>query len=88
VSSARGIPVTIEWAGDRIRLVDQRRLPARLEFVECRTVDELCDAITTMAIRGAPALGAAGAMGVALAVVTGEDPEDAARRSCPTAPEC
>ena len=80
------MPVTIEWAGDRIRLVDQRVLPARLEFVECRTVDELCDAITTMAIRGAPALGAAGAMGVALAVVNGEDPEQAARRLVATRP--
>ena len=86
MSSPRGIPVTIQWAGDRIRLVDQRLLPARLEFVECRTVDELCDAITTMAIRGAPALGAAGAMGVALAVVTGEDPEQAARRLVATRP--
>jgi methylthioribose-1-phosphate isomerase len=80
------LPATIEWAGDRVRLVDQRLLPERLEIIECRAVDELCDAIRTMAVRGAPALGAAGAMGVALAVVTGEDPEDAGRRLVATRP--
>jgi methylthioribose-1-phosphate isomerase len=86
VSASGTIPVTIEWAGDRVRLVDQRLLPERLEFVECRTVDELCDAITAMAVRGAPALGAAGAMGVALAAVAGEDPEEAARKLVATRP--
>lgn len=86
MSAPGDLPTTIEWAGDRVRLVDQRLLPERLEIAECRTVDELCDAITAMAIRGAPALGAAGAMGVALAVVAGEDPEDAARRLVATRP--
>ena len=55
-------------------------------MLECRTVDELCEAITVLAIRGAPALGAAGAMGVALAAVMGEDLEDAARRLAATRP--
>jgi methylthioribose-1-phosphate isomerase len=67
------IPPTISWEGDHVRLIDQRRLPGELVFLECRTVSSLCDAITTLAIRGAPALGAAGAMGVALASVLGED---------------
>jgi methylthioribose-1-phosphate isomerase len=53
-----------------VRLIDQRALPGELRFVECRTVDELCEAITSMAVRGAPALGAAGAFGVALAACT------------------
>jgi methylthioribose-1-phosphate isomerase len=61
------IPRTVEWAGGAVRLIDQRRLPAELTFVECRTVGELCEAISSMAIRGAPALGAAGGYGVALA---------------------
>jgi methylthioribose-1-phosphate isomerase len=60
------IPPTIEWRRGRIRLVDQRVLPGRLRFLECATVDQLCDAIATLAVRGAPALGAAGAFGVAL----------------------
>jgi methylthioribose-1-phosphate isomerase len=61
---------TIEWRAGRVRLIDQRRLPGRLVFLDCRTVDELVDAIQTLAVRGAPALGAAGAYGVALAAHT------------------
>jgi methylthioribose-1-phosphate isomerase len=61
------IPPTIEWRRGRVRLIDQRALPGELRFVECATVDDLCDAITSLAVRGAPALGAAGAFGVALA---------------------
>jgi len=80
------LPPTIQWRGDRVRLVDQRRLPGRLEFLDCATVDELCDAIVTMAVRGAPALGVAGAMGVALAATTGEDVHRAAERLRATRP--
>jgi methylthioribose-1-phosphate isomerase len=64
------IPPTIEWRQGRVRLIDQRALPGELRFVECTTVDELCDAVTSLAVRGAPALGAAGAFGVALAAHT------------------
>jgi methylthioribose-1-phosphate isomerase len=74
------IPPTIEWRDGAVVLIDQRRLPAELVLLECHTVDELCEAIRTLAVRGAPALGAAGAMGVALAAATGEDVEAAARR--------
>jgi methylthioribose-1-phosphate isomerase len=80
------IPPTIEWAGGAVRLIDQRRLPGELAFLECRTVDELCTAIRTLAIRGAPALGAAGAMGIALAAATGEPLDGAARRLKATRP--
>jgi methylthioribose-1-phosphate isomerase len=55
-------------------------------MLDCRSVDELCAAITGLAVRGAPALGAAGAMGVALAAVTGEPLRDAARRLKATRP--
>ncbi len=64
------IPPTIEWRHGRVRLVDQRALPHRLGFVECASVDELVAAIRSLAVRGAPALGAAGAYGVALAAST------------------
>ncbi|MGH9022767.1 MAG: S-methyl-5-thioribose-1-phosphate isomerase [Acidimicrobiia bacterium] len=62
------IPATLCWVGDRVRLIDQRALPGRLRFVECAEVDELCRAVSDLVVRGAPALGAAGAFGVALAL--------------------
>jgi methylthioribose-1-phosphate isomerase len=80
------IPPTITWEGDRIRLIDQRRLPGELVVVEATTVAALCDYIATLAIRGAPAIGVAGAMGVALAVVRGEDPVAAGARLRATRP--
>lgn len=67
------IPPTIEWRGRSVRLIDQRQLPGALALVEARTVDELCELIESLAVRGAPALGAAGAMGIALAQVNGQD---------------
>jgi methylthioribose-1-phosphate isomerase len=67
-------------------MVDQRRLPAELVFVEVATVAELCDAISTLAVRGAPALGVAGAMGIALAARAGEDLRSAAARIVATRP--
>jgi methylthioribose-1-phosphate isomerase len=82
------IPRTIEWRDGIVRLIDQRRLPEELVFIDAGTVEELCDAIAALAIRGAPALGAAGAMGVALASVAGQPLEEAAariRRTRPTA---
>jgi len=80
------LPDSVAWAGDHIVLIDQRQLPQQLELVAARTVEELCGYIATMAIRGAPALGAAGAMGVALATVRGEDPAAAAARIKATRP--
>jgi methylthioribose-1-phosphate isomerase len=80
------IPPTIEWCGDHVRLIDQRRLPSELTFIEAHTVSALCDAISTLAIRGAPALGVAGAMGVALASMCGEPLEQAAAALIATRP--
>src|SRR5581483_7413651 len=73
----------------RVRMIDQRQLPGRLRFLECATVDELCDAITSLAVRGAPALGATGAYGVALAATTTANKRSvraAARRIVATRP--
>jgi methylthioribose-1-phosphate isomerase len=83
---SKGIPPTIEWSDGCVRMIDQRLLPGELAFVVASTVDELCDAIRTLAVRGAPALGVAGAMGMALAAVTGEQPENAAARIVATRP--
>ena len=80
------IPPTIEWAEGRVRLIDQRRLPAELVVLEVVTVDELCTAISTMAVRGAPAVGMAGAMGIALAATTGFPLDEAAARLVATRP--
>jgi len=81
------IPPTIAWCErGTVQLIDQRVLPEELRVLECHTVDELCDAIRTLAVRGAPALGAAGAMGVALAAVRGEDVQSAADRLITTRP--
>jgi methylthioribose-1-phosphate isomerase len=60
------LPRTIDWVDGRIALVDQTALP-ELRVVHIDDADELVDAIRRLVVRGAPALGAAGALGVALA---------------------
>ena len=72
------IPPTASWDGDAVVLVDQRALPGRLRMLRVQTSTAMCDAIRSMAVRGAPALGVAGAFGVALAHRAGEDREQAA----------
>jgi len=58
---------TIEWKGDHIRLLDQRKLPQEVRYLNCRDASSVAQAIRNMAIRGAPAIGVAAAMGIALA---------------------
>ncbi len=57
---------TVEWSPEGVRLIDQRQLPHRLEVTVCRTVAEVATAIREMKIRGAPAIGACAAYGLAL----------------------
>ncbi len=57
---------TIDWQDDMIVMIDQRKLPAQELYVRCRTAQEVARAIRTMVIRGAPAIGVAAAMGIAL----------------------
>ena len=57
---------TIELQDDVIVMVDQRKLPAQEVYVRCRNAQEVAKAIRTMVIRGAPAIGVAAAMGIAL----------------------
>jgi methylthioribose-1-phosphate isomerase len=64
---------------DRVVFLDQRRLPADVVEVECRSAAEVADAIRTMVVRGAPAIGIAAAYGYALAAANGEDLAAAAR---------
>jgi len=57
---------TIEWQDDAIVMIDQRKLPGSEIYVSCKTAQEVAKAIKTMVIRGAPAIGVAAAMGIAL----------------------
>lgn len=59
---------TIQWTDTGVVMIDQRRLPREAVFVTCRSYTEVADAIRDMVIRGAPAIGVAAAMGVALGV--------------------
>jgi len=62
---------TIEWVGDlsgRARLIDQTLLPAELKYIECEDAETMWHAIKRLAVRGAPAIGIAGALGTVLGV--------------------
>ncbi|KPI13813.1 S-methyl-5-thioribose-1-phosphate isomerase [Streptomyces mirabilis] len=62
----------VDWTGSSLALIDQTVLPHRTETREIRDVDGLVDAIQRLVVRGAPAIGAAGAYGVALALLQGQ----------------
>src|SRR5437867_4109032 len=57
---------TIAWTDEGVVMLDQRRLPAEESYLTLRTPEEVAEAIRSMAIRGAPAIGVAAAMGLAL----------------------
>ena len=59
---------TIEWTAGGVVMIDQTRLPLHEEYVTCRNYEEVATAIRDMIIRGAPAIGVAAAMGVAIGV--------------------
>src|SRR5438477_3866116 len=59
---------TIEWTDEGVRMIDQRKLPTVEEYPVFKTYQQVADAIRIMVIRGAPAIGVAAAMGVALGV--------------------
>ena len=59
---------TVEWTDAGVRFIDQTKLPTEETYVTCKTYEEVADAIRTMIVRGAPAIGVTAAMGVALGV--------------------
>jgi methylthioribose-1-phosphate isomerase len=78
----------LRWDGTALFLLDQRLLPREEKWIACRDAQEVADAIRTMVVRGAPAIGVSAAFGMALAARRGDDLADAARRlrdSRPTA---
>ncbi len=60
---------TIEWLGDAVRLIDQTRLPRKLVYKETRDYRDIAESIRRLEVRGAPAIGVAAAMGIALAAL-------------------
>ena len=78
----------IRFLGDRLQLLDQRKLPREVIWVDCHDAHEVAVAIRDMIVRGAPAIGVAAAYGVALAAQRGDDVRAAAaelRAARPTA---
>ena len=57
---------TLEWTNAGVRFIDQTKLPTEEVYVTCKNYEEVAEAIRTMIVRGAPAIGVAAAMGVAL----------------------
>jgi methylthioribose-1-phosphate isomerase len=69
-SAARPPWFTLRWDRDVVEMLDQRLLPGEEVYVRLRTVEEVARAIETMVVRGAPAIGCAAALGIALAATT------------------
>ncbi|MGI9658465.1 MAG: S-methyl-5-thioribose-1-phosphate isomerase, partial [Gaiellaceae bacterium] len=64
---------------DSVRMLDQRKLPSEETELVCTSAAEVAEAIAKLAIRGAPAIGVAAVMGLALAAINGEDLDEAER---------
>src|SRR5437763_17156776 len=61
---------TLEWTDSGVRFIDQTKLPTEEAYVTCKTYEQVADAIRNMVVRGAPAIGVAAAMGIALGAKT------------------
>jgi len=59
---------TIKWVENHARIIDQTKLPGRLEYIDCRDVETMWQAIKRLSVRGAPAIGVAAAFGVLLGI--------------------
>ena len=60
---------TVEWKNDSVVMIDQTKLPNELVFVKYTDYNDVADAIRTLVVRGAPAIGVSGAFGMALAAL-------------------
>src|SRR5438874_898581 len=75
--SIKTMPRTVQWIGDlpgHVRVIDQTLLPTQLEYRDCRTVQEVWEAIRMLRVRGAPAIGVAAAMGVVVGMQNHTEP--------------
>ena len=78
--SGEGLPPTIEWRAGRVRFLDQTALPGAVRFIETSDPSTIAEAIRTLRVRGAPAIGIAAAYALAAAAWTGPDDPAALRR--------
>jgi len=70
------LPRTVQWIGDlpgHLRLIDQTLLPIQVEYRDCRAVESVWEAIRTLRVRGAPAIGVAAAYGIVVGVQSYDD---------------
>jgi len=77
---------TITWTGETLDLLDQRVLPDEERFIVCRDVEAVADAIKSMVVRGAPAIGVTAAYGMVIAAKAGRDAAEAGRLLAATRP--
>ena len=77
---------TLEWKKNHLRLIDQRELPNKLTYFDCRKTDDFVTAINELVVRGAPAIGCTAAYGIALAAQNGEDLSVSAKQLRDTRP--
>ena len=80
------LPEPIRWNGTSVEILDQRKLPDAVEYINCANVEHLANAIETLAVRGAPAIGIAAAWGIVLASRRGESIYPAIERLRKTRP--
>jgi methylthioribose-1-phosphate isomerase len=88
MADVRDVWSPLRWQDGALHLIDQRRLPAEETWVRCARAADVAEAIRSMVVRGAPAIGCAAAFGMALAARHGEDLDAAAatlRGTRPTA---
>ncbi len=76
----------LRWMDDHLLVLDQRALPAEQRWIRCDTVADVVNVIAGMAVRGAPAIGLAGAYGMAIAALRSEDLADRADMLCGARP--
>lgn len=72
---------TLEWTAEGVRFIDQTKLPTEEVYVVCRNYQEVADAIRNMVVRGAPAIGVAAAMGIAIGIKQSQAQEISALRN-------
>ena len=60
---------TVEWKDNSVVMIDQTKLPEKLEYVQFTDYKDIANAIKSLVVRGAPAIGVSGAFGLALAVI-------------------
>ncbi|HWG88419.1 MAG TPA: S-methyl-5-thioribose-1-phosphate isomerase [Candidatus Acidoferrales bacterium] len=72
---------TLEWTADGVRFIDQTKLPTEEVYVVCHNYQEVAEAIRNMIVRGAPAIGVAAAMGIALGIKQSQAQEISALRN-------